>query len=254
VNFGIIGRRTVGHCFDCEANQVDPRRGSGFDSLEDAGRTGAAIGRNAMDSPSSPHGPAPGAAVPASTFARGIHHLALNTDDMKATVDFVVGVLGMPLIHALKVPPGLGTGPKNRGNPPFEEIRHYFFAMGGDSTLAYFEIPRGARPRAERDAIGGMQHVAFSVSTAKFAAIQERLTARGIAFDGPIPVMPGMASIYFYDPVNGTRLEACCQPGQGEAQDVMRGCAQSKAEALAELRTLDADPGWLARVTAAIAD
>jgi catechol 2,3-dioxygenase-like lactoylglutathione lyase family enzyme len=204
-----------------------------------------------MDSSPLPRG---SASAPASTFARGIHHLALNTDDMKATIDFVVGVLGMKLIHALKVPPGLGTGPKNRGNPPFEEIRHYFFAMGGDSTLAYFEIPRGARPRAERDAIGGMQHVAFSVTAAKFAAIQERLTARGIAFDGPIPVMPGMFSIYFYDPVNGTRLEACCQPGQGDAQDVMRGCAQSKAEALAELRTLDADPGWLAQVTAGIQD
>ena len=25
----------------------------------------------------------------------GVHHLALNTDDMKMTVDFYVGVLGM---------------------------------------------------------------------------------------------------------------------------------------------------------------
>jgi catechol 2,3-dioxygenase-like lactoylglutathione lyase family enzyme len=199
-----------------------------------------------------PREPAPDDSLPVSTFARGIHHLALNTEDMKATIDFVTGVLGMPLIHALKVPPGLGTGPKNRGNPPFEEIRHYFFDMGGDSTLAYFEIPRGGKPRVDRDAIGGMQHVAFSVTAAKFAAIQERLTAHDIAFDGPIPVMPGMASIYFYDPVNGTRLEACCQPGQGEAQQVARGCAQKRADALAELETLNEDPAWLARVTAAI--
>ncbi len=62
----------------------------------------------------------------------GVHHLALNTDDMKMTVDFYAGVLGMPLVHAMKVPPGLGTGPGNRGNPPFEEIRHYFFDMGRD--------------------------------------------------------------------------------------------------------------------------
>ena len=41
----------------------------------------------------------------------GVHHLALNTDDMKMTVDFYVGVLGMRLVHAMKVPPGLGTGP-----------------------------------------------------------------------------------------------------------------------------------------------
>ena len=60
----------------------------------------------------------------------GVHHLALNTDDMKMTVDFYVGVLGMKLVHAMKVPPGLGTGPGNRGNPPFEEIRHYFLPLG----------------------------------------------------------------------------------------------------------------------------
>ena len=198
--------------------------------------------------------PAPGDTASASALARGIHHLALNTEDMKATIDFVAGVLGMPLIHALKVPPGLGTGPRNRGNPPFEEIRHYFFDMGGDSTLAYFEIPRGAKPRSDRDAVGGMQHVAFSVTTEKFAAIQQRLAARGIAFDGPIPVMPGMFSIYFYDPVNGTRLEACCQPGQGEAQQVVRACVQPRADALAELKTLNDDPAWLARVTAGMRD
>ena len=202
--------------------------------------------------------PAPGDSVRASVrtsgLARGIHHLALNTEDMKATIDFVAGVLGMPLIHALKVPPGLGIGPKNRGNPPFEEIRHYFFDMGGDSTLAYFEIPRGAKQRSDRDAVGGMQHVAFAVTAENFAAIQERLAARGLAFDGPIPVMPGMVSIYFYDPVNGTRLEACCQPGQGEAQQVVRACAQTRSDALAELKTLNDDPAWLARVTAGMPD
>ena len=55
--------------------------------------------------------------------SRGIHHLALNTDDMKATVDFYTRVLGMPLVHALRVPPGVGVGPGNRGNPPFENLR-----------------------------------------------------------------------------------------------------------------------------------
>lgn len=205
-----------------------------------------------MDSPSPEAGDS--AAPRASVLARGIHHLALNTDDMKATIDFVVGVLGMPLIHALKVPPGLGTGPKNRGNPPFEQIRHYFFDMGGDSTLAYFEIPKGAKAAADRDAIGGMQHVAFSVTAEKFDAIQRRLAAHGIPFDGPIPVMPGMFSIYFYDPVNFTRLEACCQPGQGDRQEIVRACAQSRADALAELRTLHDEPAWLARVTSAIPD
>jgi hypothetical protein len=38
-----------------------------------------------------------------SPTPRGVHHLALCTDDMKTTIDFYVDVLGMPLIHAMKV-------------------------------------------------------------------------------------------------------------------------------------------------------
>src|SRR3984893_15261586 len=81
---------------------------------------------------------------------RGVHHLALCTDNMKATIDFYVDVLGMPLVHAMKVPPGLGTGPSNRGNPPYERVRHYFFDMGNDSLLAFFEIPKGKEPAVNR--------------------------------------------------------------------------------------------------------
>src|SRR5437763_16929032 len=97
----------------------------------------------------------------AAPIARGVHHLALNTDDMKMTMDFYIRVLGMPLVHALKVPPGLGTGRGNRGNPPFENLRHYFFDAGGDSLLAFFEIPKGVMTRGARDAWGAMKNVSF---------------------------------------------------------------------------------------------
>src|SRR6188508_2839913 len=90
-------------------------------------------------------------------FVRGVHHLVLTTDDMKETIDFYTEIFGMRLLHGIKVEPGLGTGPNNRGNPPFENIRHYFFDMGNDSIFAFFEIPKGAKPKADRDAIGGMQ-------------------------------------------------------------------------------------------------
>ena len=30
---------------------------------------------------------------------RGVHHLALNTEDMRTTVDFYTRVVGMPLVH-----------------------------------------------------------------------------------------------------------------------------------------------------------
>lgn len=180
-------------------------------------------------------------------LSRGVHHLALNTDDMKMTMDFYTRVLGMPLVHALKVPPGLGTGPGNRGNPPFENLRHYFFDAGGDSLLAFFEIPKGAKPKADRDAIAGMQHVSFAVSEEKFDEICGRLKRENVPCLGPIDVGAGTYSVYFFDP-NGIRLEFSHQR-EREIRVVARW-TQTREEALAELRTLEADPAWLERMVA----
>ncbi|HVL37690.1 MAG TPA: VOC family protein [Burkholderiales bacterium] len=183
------------------------------------------------------------------SFTRGVHHLALNTDDMKATIDFYVDVLGMPLVHAMKVPPGLGTGPGNRGNPPYEEIRHYFFDMGNDSLLAFFEIPRGAEPRGQRNAIGAMQHCSFVVPPERFAEIERRLRSRGLEYIGPLPQLPGLLGIYFYDP-NGIRLEFCCQPQDGAQQKVLAMVTQKADEVRRELETLPgATPEWIRKRT-----
>jgi catechol 2,3-dioxygenase-like lactoylglutathione lyase family enzyme len=183
----------------------------------------------------------------ARPLSRGVHHLALNTDDMKKTLDIYVGVLGMPLVHALKVPPGLGTGPANRGNPPFENLRHYFLDAGADSLLAFFEIPKGAKPMADRDAIGTMQHVSFAVSSDRFEDILGRLKKATLPYLGPINVGCETYSIYFFDP-NGIRLEFSHQK---EADPkVVERWRQTKAEALEELRTLSQDRAWLETMVA----
>lgn len=182
----------------------------------------------------------------------GVHHLALNTDDMKMTVDFYAGVLGMRLVHAMKVPPGIGVGPGNRGNPPFEEIRHYFFDMGRDGLLAFFEIPKGAKPRGDRNALGAMQHVSFAVSPNTQARIRERLDAHGVPYDGPMEVLPGVFSIYLFDP-NDIRLEFSCQPSNGEAEPcIVPQVTQTAAEAQRELKTLTDDAAWLSWATAGL--
>lgn len=184
---------------------------------------------------------------------RGVHHLALCTDDMKATVDFYVDVLGMPLVHAMKVPEGLGTGAQNRGNPPYEGVRHYFFDMGNDSLLAFFEIPKGAEPRGNRNAIGAMQHCAFVVTPQRFGQIEEQLRKAGVDYIGPIPQLPGLVGIYIVDP-NGIRLEFACQPGDGELQAVVDCVTQTRDEAAAELASLPgATQDWVNRRVAGLA-
>ena len=179
-----------------------------------------------------------------SVTTRGVHHLALTPEDMKATTEFFVNILGMPLVHAMKVPAGLGTGPNNRGNPPYEEIRHYFFDMGNDSLLAFFEIPKGAEPASNRNAIGGMQHVAFVVTEKRFNEIEQRFKDNGIDYNGPTPQLPGLIGIYFYDP-NGIRMEMACQPADAETPDVMKCNTQTRAVARAELETLTDDGAWI---------
>jgi catechol 2,3-dioxygenase-like lactoylglutathione lyase family enzyme len=196
---------------------------------------------------------APFTAGQAEAVTRGVHHLALTTEDMKGTTEFYVEIVGMPLVHAMKVPPGVGTGPANRGNPRYEEIRHYFFDMGNDSLLAFFEIPAGEKPQTDRDAIGGMQHVAFAVTPARFDDIQSRLLRHRVDFDGPADILPGLESIYFLDP-NGIRLEACCQPAAGDNPGVIGSVLQTREQALAELRTTGADDAWLAAMTANLSD
>src|SRR5262249_30031038 len=182
----------------------------------------------------------------------GVHHLALNTDDMKMTVDFYVGVLGIRLVHAMKVPPGLGTGPANRGNPPFEEVRHYFFDMGRDGLLAFFEMPKGAKERGDRNALGAMQHVSFAVSPESQQRIRKRLEAAKVAYDGPLEILPGIFSIYVFDP-NDIRLEFSCQPSNGEGEPlIVPQVTQTKAEALHELSSLTSDKTWLDRMTAGL--
>lgn len=182
----------------------------------------------------------------------GVHHLALNTEDMKATVDFYHGVLGMPLVHAMKVPPGLGSGPNNRGNPPFEEIRHYFFDMGRDGLLAFFEMPKGAKGQGDRNALGAMQHVSFATTPEHQKQLCARLSAAGMAYDGPLEVLPGVVSLYVIDP-NGIRLEFSCQPASGEDEPaIVPNVTQTRAEAIEELRTLGAGEDWLAAATSAL--
>jgi hypothetical protein len=149
----------------------------------------------------------------------------------------------------MRVPPGVGTGPGNRGNPPFEEIRHYFFEMGRDGLLAFFEMPKGAKDQGDRDALGMMQHVSFAVSPASQDRIRDRLERAHVPYQGPIEVLPGVFSIYCFDP-NGIRLEFSAQPADGEGEPrIVAGQRQTKAEALAELRTLSDDRAWLDWVT-----
>jgi len=178
---------------------------------------------------------------------RGIHHLALNTTDMAGTIDFYTQVVGLKLVHAMRVPEGVGVGPGNRGNPPWERLRHYFLDLGNDSLLAFFELPAAEVGQADRNARGGMQHLSMVVTEAVAEAVMGRLRARGVGILGPIEIGAGTRSIYFHDP-NDIRLEMSWQPADGDAPHVVGAWSQTQAEILAELTELDPARDWSAVV------
>jgi hypothetical protein len=64
---------------------------------------------------------------PASS-ARGIHHAALISSDVRRTVDFYQGLLGFPLTDIFE----------NRDLPG---STHFFFDVGNGNTVAFFDLP-----------------------------------------------------------------------------------------------------------------
>jgi len=165
---------------------------------------------------------------------RGIDHLAIVSDDMPTALDFYTRVMGFQLVHARRVP-----FEADRWQPPYDNLRHYFFDMGNDSLFAVFEYPKGLA-RQVRDHVGGMQHVAFHVPPDKFDGMIERVKGCGVHVIGPVPLGGRFWSAYFLDPF-GIRLEFATDRS-GSGRSVIESVRQTEAEARAELETLFSDP------------
>jgi len=134
--------------------------------------------------------------------------LALVTNDMDATVRFYQGVLGMPLIATI-------------GTPDF---RHYFFAMGSQNSVAFFEYANPpsapfAKPAGIPDARAAQfDHLAFNVADEDaLLALRRRLKSQHCEVTDVVD-HGFIRSIYFTDP-NGIALEASWWVIDGTARD-----------------------------------
>ena len=136
----------------------------------------------------------PEAERPPST-ARGVHHLALICSDVERTIDFYQGLLGFPLVELFE-------------NRDYPGSTHFFFDIGAGNMLGFFDFPGlGLEPVPE--GLGGMQHVAISVTPEEFEAAKARLDDAGIEYLGPDRGVE--ESIYFKDP-DGAQVELIRQP------------------------------------------
>jgi catechol 2,3-dioxygenase-like lactoylglutathione lyase family enzyme len=128
---------------------------------------------------------------------RGIHHLALTTPDMDATVRFWHGILGARLVATLGTP----------------EFRHYFFEVAPGSTVAFFEyrdveLETYAKPAGiPYPPASQFDHLSLALPDEEaLHRMQARLKEHGCEVTDVVD-HDVMRSIYFTDP-SGIALEA----------------------------------------------
>ena len=119
--------------------------------------------------------------------ARGVHHIALLSSDVEATIAFYQDVLEFPLTELFE-------------NRDYQGSTHFFFDIGNGNLLAFFDFP-GLDLGDYAEVLGGLHHVAISVSPERWDHLRAKLAAAGV----PTMEMSG-ASVYFAGP-DGERLE-----------------------------------------------
>ena len=128
---------------------------------------------------------------PGST-ARGIHHLALISSDVERTVRFYQDVLGFPLTEVME-------------NRDYPGSTHFFFDAGNGNAIAFFDLP-GLDLGPYAEVLGGLHHLAISISREQWEAARARLHDAGVE-----TAEESGTSLYFRDP-DGARLELLAEP------------------------------------------
>ena len=126
---------------------------------------------------------------PAST-GRGLHHAALICRDVEETIRFYQELIGFPLVELVE-------------NRDYAGSSHFFFDIGNHNLLGFFDFPGHDHPPFH-ETIGGVQHIAISVSAEQFAAAKARFDEVGLEYLGPDRGVED--SLYVRDP-NGVGIE-----------------------------------------------
>jgi catechol 2,3-dioxygenase-like lactoylglutathione lyase family enzyme len=124
--------------------------------------------------------------------ARGLHHLALLSSDVARTIAFYQGLLEFPLTELFE-------------NRDYRGSTHFFFDIGNDNLLAFFDFP-GLDLGEYAEVHGGLHHIAISVTPDRWEHLRAKLGAAGVA----TTELSG-SSIYFSGPDN-ERLELIRDP------------------------------------------
>lgn len=124
--------------------------------------------------------------------ARGLHHAALVSNDVERTIGFYQDLLEFPLTELIE-------------NRDYPGSSHFFFDIGNDNLLAFFDFP-GLDLGPYAEVLGGLHHVAISVEPDRWRHLVAKLEAAGVEH-----AVHSEVSVYFRDP-DGARLELIADP------------------------------------------
>jgi catechol 2,3-dioxygenase-like lactoylglutathione lyase family enzyme len=114
------------------------------------------------------------------------------SSDVQRTIDFYQGLLEFPLVELFE-------------NRDYRGSTHFFFDIGNGNLLAFFDFP-GLDLGAYREVLGGLHHVAISVTPESWAHLGDKLERAGIETHHE-----SGSSLYFNGP-DGERLELLKDP------------------------------------------
>lgn len=126
------------------------------------------------------------------TTGRGVHHVALICRDVETTVEWYQNLAGFPVTVLFE-------------NRDLAGSTHFFFDIGNGNCLAFFDLP-GVDPAVYTEVLGGLHHLAISVSEQHWHEIKGRLDERKIEY-----AVHSGTSIYTSDP-DGARVEFIHDP------------------------------------------
>lgn len=127
-----------------------------------------------------------------ASSARGIHHTALLSSDPERTIRFYQGILEFPLTEIFE-------------NRDYPGSNHFFFDVGNGNLLAFFDFP-GLDLGPYAEVLGGLHHLAISVTRESWEHLRGKLDAAGVPYQEE-----SGTSIYFRDP-DGARIELLADP------------------------------------------
>lgn len=124
--------------------------------------------------------------------AQGVHHVALLSRDVEATIAFYQDLLEFPLTELFE-------------NRDYQGSTHFFFDIGHGNALAFFDFP-GLDLGEYAEVLGGLHHLAISVSSENWHRLKDKLDAADVEY-----AHVSGSSLYLTGP-DGERIELIDDP------------------------------------------